>query len=142
MSIIVYAQTVAGKRLYGRCLALMALTILLPGCASLGHPPRDGAVFQRGDAAYYADSFAGRPTASGERFNPRALTAAHRTLALGSRVRVTNLDNDRHVTVRINDRGPFTRGRVIDLSPAAARRLQMINAGVAPVSLQLISSPK
>jgi len=142
MSCILDTHATPAKRPYPGYLALLTLIMLLPGCASPGHAPREGSVFQRGNAAYYADSFAGRPTASGERFNPRALTAAHRTLALGSRVRVTNLDNDRHVTVRINDRGPFTRGRVIDLSPAAARRLKMINAGVAPVSLQLISSPR
>lgn len=111
----------------------------LGGCASTG--AGHGAVFQRGEAAYYADSFAGRRTASGERFNPHAMTAAHRRLPLGSRVRVTNLTNRRQVVVRINDRGPFTRGRVIDLSPAAARQLQMIRAGVAPVTLQVISKP-
>lgn len=79
------------------------------------------------------DGYAGRKTASGERMNPGAMTAAHKSLPFGSQVRVTNKKNGRSVTVRINDRGPFVRGRVIDLSPAAARALGF--AGLAPVSL-------
>jgi rare lipoprotein A len=98
-------------------------------------------VYERGEASYYAHSFAGQKTASGEPFNPRALTAAHRSLPFGTRVRVTNEDNDRHVTARINDRGPYVDDRIIDLSPAAARRLDMTHNGTAPVSLRIISRP-
>jgi rare lipoprotein A len=85
-------------------------------------------------------SWYGEPqmTASGERFNPRALTAAHRTLPLGTRVRVTNTHNGKTVTVRINDRGPYNRARIIDLSEAAARLLDMIDAGVVPVVLEVL----
>ncbi|HWV42774.1 septal ring lytic transglycosylase RlpA family protein [Pseudorhodoplanes sp.] len=90
---------------------------------------------ESGIASVYGngDGYAGRKTANGERMNPSAMTAAHRTLPFGSHVRVTNKKNGRSVTVRINDRGPFVRGRVIDLSPAAARALGF--AGLAPVAL-------
>jgi rare lipoprotein A len=91
-----------------------------------------------GVASYYGRAFAGRRTASGEIFNPAELTAAHRSLPFGSRVRVTNPRNGRAVVVRINDRGPFTRGRVINLSHAAAREIGMIRSGTAQVVLELI----
>lgn len=77
-------------------------------------------------------------TASGERFNQNALTAAHRTLAFGTRVKVTNTLNNKSVTVRINDRGPYSKGRVIDLSRAAASKIDMIQNGVVPVRLQVL----
>jgi rare lipoprotein A len=88
-----------------------------------------------GRASYYGAGFAGRPTASGEHFNPAGLTAAHRTLAFGTLVRVTNLDNGRSVVVRINDRGPFHGKRVIDLSHEAARRIGLIDQGHGEVRL-------
>lgn len=91
-----------------------------------------------GPASFYGDEFAGRPTASGERFNPQAMTAAHRTLPMGSRVRVTNLRNGRSVIVRINDRGPFHGNRVIDLSRAAASELGFVRSGTAPVQMELL----
>lgn len=91
-----------------------------------------------GFASYYAAKFHGRPTASGERFDNGALTAAHRTLPFGSMVRVINPTNGKSVTVRINDRGPFTKGRVIDVSRAAAEELGLIARGHAPVELALI----
>jgi peptidoglycan lytic transglycosylase len=81
---------------------------------------------------------AGRRTASGERFDPAALTAAHRELPFGTRLRVTNLDNGRSVTVRINDRGPFAQGRILDLSFAAARELGMLRSGVARVRIEVL----
>lgn len=88
-----------------------------------------------GMASYY---WQGQMTASGARFNPGALTAAHRTLPFGTRVRVTNRSNGRSVIVTINDRGPFVGGRVIDLSRAAAQAISMTGAGVAPVSLEVL----
>ena len=97
-----------------------------------------GKVLGSGTASYYASKFHGRRTASGERFDMAALTAAHRTLPFGSKVRVTNPANGRSVVVRINDRGPFTRGRMIDVSPAAAERLGLIARGHARVELALL----
>ena len=92
----------------------------------------------RGIASWYGPGFQGRRTASGERFNQYDLTAAHRNLAFGTRVRVTNLNNGRSVTVRITDRGPYSRRRIIDLSTAAAREIQMVRSGVAPVQLEVL----
>jgi rare lipoprotein A len=90
---------------------------------------------QTGIASWYGPGFQGQPTASGERFQPQALTAAHRTLPLGSRVTVTNLANGRSVRVRINDRGPYVRGRAIDLSRGAARQLGLENRGLGRVRI-------
>lgn len=92
----------------------------------------------QGMASYYCCYFHGRTTASGERFNQYALTAAHRSLKFGTRVRVTNLNNGKSVVVKINDRGPFVGGRVIDLSLGAAQAIGMVGSGVAPVSLQIL----
>jgi rare lipoprotein A len=92
----------------------------------------DQAKAESGHAAYYG----GGRTASGERSGPNELTAAHRTLPFGTRVLVTNMHNGRSVTVRINDRGPFNRGRIIDVSTAAARELGMIGSGTAMVSVE------
>ncbi len=94
----------------------------------------------QGWASWYGPGFHGRLSASGERFNQYAMTAAHKTLPFGTKVRVTNLDNGSSVIVRINDRGPFTPGRVIDLSSAAARILGMIQSGVAPVKVEVMES--
>ncbi|EKQ69016.1 rare lipoprotein A [Leptolyngbyaceae cyanobacterium JSC-12] len=93
-----------------------------------------------GFASWYGPGFHGNQSASGERFNQHAMTAAHRTLPFGTRVLVTNLDNGQSVVVRINDRGPFHGNRVIDLSTAAARVLGLIQSGVAPVRLDVIDS--
>lgn len=97
------------------------------------------ALAETGVASIYGngDGYAGRKTASGERINPQALTAAHRTLPFGSRVRITNRKNGKSATVRISDRGPFVRGRIIDVTPAAARALGF--SGLAPVSVSRVS---
>ena len=97
-------------------------------------------VLGRGSASYYAARFHGRRTASGEAFDNNAMTAAHRTLPFGTRVRVTNPATGRSVVVRINDRGPFTRGRMIDVSRAAAEELGLIARGHATVELALVAS--
>ena len=94
------------------------------------------AVLGTGVASYYADQFNGRRTANGERFSNSDYTAAHRTLPFGTRVRVTNPANGASVVVRINDRGPFTRGRMIDLSRAAAQDLGLIQRGHGTVRLE------
>lgn len=93
-------------------------------------------VIQTGEASYYADKFQGRKTANGEIFRQRKKTAAHQTLPFGTKVTVKNLSNGRKVKVRINDRGPFAKGRIIDLSKKAAKKLGMVNAGVAEVELR------
>ncbi len=92
----------------------------------------------RGQASWYGEDYHGRTTANGERYNMYALTAAHRTLPFNTRVRVTNLKNGRRVVVRINDRGPWIRGRVIDLSYEAARRIRMVEDGLVPVIVEVI----
>ena len=93
-----------------------------------------------GMASWYGPGFHGRRSASGEIFDQNALTAAHLYLPFGTQVRVTNLDNGNSVVVRINDRGPYTGGRIIDVSAAAARNLGMINSGVAQVRLEILGS--
>ncbi|MGB5831645.1 MAG: septal ring lytic transglycosylase RlpA family protein [Thiohalocapsa sp.] len=96
------------------------------------------AVAAEGMASYYGKGFHGRRTASGQRFNQNAMTAAHRSLRFGTRVRVTNLRNRKSVVVTINDRGPFAKGRIVDLSRGAAHRLGMIKSGVARVRLKVV----
>jgi rare lipoprotein A len=92
-------------------------------------------VLGEGLASFYGPGFAGRPTASGERFDPAAFTAAHRTLRFGTCLRVTNLSNGRQVEVRVNDRGPYAGTRILDVSVAAARALGMLELGVVRVRL-------
>ena len=122
---------------------VFAASILLSGThvASASTPTtRDLAAKARlsGEASYYADQFHGRQTASGELFDMRGLTAAHRQLAFGTRIRVTNLENGRAVVVRINDRGPYHGERVLDLSYGAARKLHMVKAGVVPIDIKIL----
>ena len=95
---------------------------------------------QFGRASFYADLLHGRPTSSGERYDREALTAAHRTLPIGTMVQVTNLHNQRSVTVRVNDRGPFIHNRLIDLSRAAAQRLGYVPHGTAPVRVEVVDA--
>ncbi|PSQ94208.1 MAG: septal ring lytic transglycosylase RlpA family lipoprotein [Bacteroidetes bacterium QH_2_63_10] len=126
---------------WGRGLVLLGLFLL--GCATAQHAGERGLPDTRGKASYYAEKFVGRTTANGEIFDQEVLTAAHRSLPFGTRVRVTRIDrfDKPSVVVRINDRGPFKRGRIIDLSKKAARRLQMIRDGVAEVKLEVVSYP-
>ena len=122
-----------------RLLGLLALFSLLAGCASGGLVNPNG-YDETGTASYYGAKHHGKKTASGEPFNQNALTAAHRQLPFGTKVKVTNLDNDKSVVVRINDRGPHTRGRLIDLSRKAAEQLGMITSGTARVRVQAMSN--
>lgn len=92
----------------------------------------------RGGASYYADKYDGRKTASGEIFRQNKLTAAHRTLSFGTMVRVKNLKNGKTVDVKINDRGPFVSGRIIDLSRAAAEKIDLVRDGVAEVEVTIL----
>lgn len=93
---------------------------------------------QKGKASFYAKKFSGRRTAYGERVRAEALEGAHRTLPLNTLVEVTNLSNQHTIVIRINDRGPFAKGRVVDLTYAAAKALGMISQGVANVSLRVV----
>ena len=96
---------------------------------------------QKGIASWYGEDFHGRRTSNGETYDMHAMTAAHKTLPLGTYVRVSNLDNGRSVDVRINDRGPFVRGRIIDLSYSAAKQMGMVGPGTARVKLKALGAP-
>jgi rare lipoprotein A len=120
--------------------SLVALSFFATGCTARQHPATGAGIAATGEASYYAARFQGRPTASGEPFDNGRLTAAHRTLPFDTKVRVTNLANGRSVVVRVNDRGPFARGRIIDLSQAAARRLDMLRAGVTRVRVEPVGA--
>jgi rare lipoprotein A len=119
---------------------------LLTGCGttpSLTTGPAD--VTERGEqvgmASFYAHAHHGRRTASGERYDMHALTAAHRSLPFGTDLRVTNLANGRSVVVRVNDRGPYRKGRVVDVSLAAAKKLGLVKRGVARVKVEVLKDP-
>jgi rare lipoprotein A len=99
-------------------------------------------IVETGKASYYADKFKGRKTANGDTFRQNKKTAAHKTLPFGTKVWVTNVSNGKTVKVRINDRGPFVAGRVIDLSKKAARKIDMIKAGVSEVELKYRSKKR
>jgi len=109
--------------------------------APAGKSVAPGTYVERGVASWYGAPFHGRQSSSGEIFDMNRFVAAHRTLPFGSIVRVTNLNNGKHTEVRIIDRGPFIEGRLIDLSLAAAHAIDMVGTGVAPVRLELVSSP-
>lgn len=113
--------------------AALISALLLCSCA-LGRSG-DAKPPQRGIASWYAES---RGTANGERYNASSLTAAHRTLPFGTMVKVTNLSTNCVAEVRINDRGPFKKGRIIDVSKAAAKQLKMIGSGVASVQIEVV----
>ena len=121
-------------------LALALAAALLAGCDKPPQQPAEATPpqlpAQVGEASYYAPRFNGRRTASGERFDVNSNIAAHRDLPLGSTARVTNLENGRSAEVRVEDRGPYARGRIIDLSPATADQLGMRQQGTAQVEVQ------
>jgi rare lipoprotein A len=110
---------------------------ILPSEEPRLYPGRVPSFLQVGVASWYGDHFKRRPTASGEPFDPKDITAAHRTLPLGTMARVTNLANGRSILVRINDRGPYAQGRIIDLSRNAAKQLGMKQDGVAQVRVEV-----
>src|SRR5688572_13387802 len=143
--IILAKRTRAAAPLVASC-SLALLLLFGAGCAttqitsgrSMKSVVRPTVTPTRGEvgmASYYANRYHDKKTASGEVYNMHQMTAAHRRLPFGAKVRVTNLRNNRSVVVRINDRGPFARGRIIDLSLAAARHLEMVKAGVARVQV-------
>ncbi|MEX0720517.1 MAG: septal ring lytic transglycosylase RlpA family protein [Balneolaceae bacterium] len=118
---------------------LIVLTAFTGACQITGsNDLTKGQLLETGIASWYGDNFHGGPTANGEIYDMEALTAAHKTLPFNSIVRVENKDNGQSVTVRINDRGPFVEGRVIDLSRRAAREIGIITVGLARVELFLL----
>ena len=122
-------------------LTIAVLTLAIASCAPYHARRRPIHYEVTGKASWYGPGFAGRKTANGERFNPNAMTAAHKTLPMNTTVRVTNVKNGKTVVVRINDRGPFIRGRIIDLSKAAAKKIDMLGHGTATVELVALTTP-
>lgn len=110
-----------------------ALPVFFLFCNAMGQ-------IQTGKASFYADKFEGRTTASGEKYRHNKLTAAHKTLPFGTKVKVTNLANNQSVEVTINDRGPYVDGRIVDLSKAAAEQLGFINLGLTEVKLEVMDA--
>ncbi|MGI9533837.1 MAG: septal ring lytic transglycosylase RlpA family protein [Thermodesulfobacteriota bacterium] len=124
------------------CLAIISCTSKRDtGSYDYGDPKSVDGYTQTGLASWYGDKEHKNKTASGERFSRYAYTAAHKTLPFGTVVRVTNLENGRDVVVKINDRGPFIRGRIIDLSYASAGSIDLVRTGTAKVKVEVISSP-
>lgn len=134
----------ARARTGATCVSLLVVagSLGVQGCTYLtkGHAEFDLGIKERGTASWYGADFHGLVTASGEVYDMFAPTAAHRSLPLGSVVTVVNLGNGRRVTVKVTDRGPYKRGRIIDLSYGAAERLDMVRAGVAVVQLEVVAS--
>ncbi|HVM98443.1 MAG TPA: septal ring lytic transglycosylase RlpA family protein [Candidatus Acidoferrales bacterium] len=128
-----------------RLVVVVGLSTILAGCGLFRSRPtieeRPGAT-QTGVASWYGPGFHGNNTSSGEVYDQNELTAAHQTLPLGTLVSVSNLDNGRQVEVRVNDRGPFAKGRIIDLSYAAARALDMIGPGTANVRVEVVGASR
>ena len=124
---------------------ISATLIILCSCAShksLNYPKPYDRARQIGIASWYGSDFHGRKTSSGEIYNMYALTAAHKTLPFGTYVRVTNLNNKRSVKVKINDRGPFIKGRIIDLSYTAAKKIDMVESGTAKVKVEIVKKAR
>ena len=121
------------KHVFASVVIFLAIQFI-PSCASY-HVEKKG-YREAGIASWYGPGFHGRKTASGKRYNQNAMTAAHRRLPFGTKVKVTNVDNDKYVVVEITDRGPYSGRRVIDLSRAAAKKLEFVGRGVARVVIE------
>ena len=123
---------------------VLAFSSLFPACASMQQAPGKLKSIPHetvGIASFYSGKFSGRLTANGEQYDPNALTAAHPSFAFGTRVRVLNIENGKSVVVRINDRGPYKPGRLIDLSAYAAKLIGILEDGLAKVSIQIVHLP-
>ena len=127
-----FGQNLRAALVLSASLAAAGVGMIATAANAASPPPQ-----QEGMASVYSKDFDGKRTASGERYDSRALTAAHRTLPLGTRIRVTNLDNGKSVRVRVNDRGPHVRGRIVDLSSSAAAALGF-STGVARVRIEVL----
>jgi rare lipoprotein A len=126
-----------------RWMANSILSVCLASSCTFGHAksasPKALSGKQVGIASYYSDRFHGRRTANGERYDKDGLTAVHHTLPFGTVIRVVNLENDRSIEVRVNDRGKLRRGRILDLSRRAARELGFVHSGLANVELEIVA---
>ena len=131
------------------CIAIILSLVISfsTGCSAAQYPIKQQVTyihqtiqgpFQQGKASWYGPRFHGRKTSSGEKFNQNALTAAHPSLPFGSKIEVTDVTSGKKVTVRINDRGPFIRGRILDLSYAAANELGIVRKGVSVIQIRLL----
>lgn len=118
---------------------LFLLALASGGCAILGGPPPPRQRVETGTASFYAARFDGRTTASGTRYDSSKMVAAHRSLPFGTKVRVTHLRNHRSVVVTVVDRGPYRRGRIIDLSRRAASELGFVHQGLATVQIEVVN---
>lgn len=116
-------------------LSASVLSLLTASCGG-----SKSAFVQSGQGSYYADKFAGKRTASGTPYRPGKLTAAHNTLPFGTKIKVTNAKTGRSVKVIVNDRGPHVKGRIVDLSKKAAKKIGLTEAGVAPVQLKVVKA--
>ena len=138
-------MTLPRHALAGLGLVSLSLTLVVLGCAEARRPSSPAAAPPEptkrivGLASWYGQRHQGRPTASGEAYDMNRLTAAHRTLPFGTRLRVTNVENGRSVVVRVNDRGPHVPGRVLDLSHGAAKALGMVSEGVGRVEIVVLA---
>jgi len=127
------------KTLKPALLLMVVATLAVSGCGGgSGEPSTEPGSVEEGEASYYAHKYHGRTTANGETYDENKMTAAHKTLPFGTTVRVTNLANGKKVVVRINDRGPFIKGRIIDLSYKAAGELDYISRGVVKVRVEVL----
>ena len=118
---------------------ISTFTLLITHCSFL-ICNAEAQTVQRGKASYYSKRWTGRRTANGERLHHDSMTCAHRTYPFGTLLRVTNLKNGLQVVVRVTDRGPFGRGRIVDLSWGAAKKLNMLSAGVVPCTVERVDS--
>lgn len=125
-------------RLAGFCAAMLLLVV--QGCGSSARTVQAQPVghTESGMASYYGNEFQSRKTANGEIFDQAKMTAAHRTLPFGTRLKVTNTRNSKSVVVRVNDRGPFVKGRIVDLSSSAFRHIAGLNEGVVPARIEIV----
>ncbi|MFA6733418.1 MAG: septal ring lytic transglycosylase RlpA family protein [Sphaerochaeta sp.] len=121
---------------------LILLLLVFPALYAEDAPLEPGTVIEKGIASWYTTDKSESLTANGETFDPNSLSAAHKSLKFGTIVRVTNTVNGKSVDVRINDRGPYVDGRIIDLTPASAKQIDMLASGIAPVDLTLIFEPE
>ncbi len=122
-----------------RPLSILLISFIISSCAlPIGKSPFTPGYVERGVASWYGEQFHGRPTSSGEIYNMYGRTAAHKLMPLGTIAKVTNLENGRCVIVKINDRGPFIRGRIIDLSYSAAAKLDIVETGLARVEIEVL----